>query len=258
MLNQQTMTKLYEMKLTGMAEGYEEQMKQSRASELSFEERFGLLVDKQWMWKENRALTTRLRNAKFKIQACIEDLDYYDGRGLKRAQIEQLSTSEWIRHHQHVIVTGPTGTGKTFLACALGNKACRDGYRARYFVTSKFFRGLSAAHADGSFMRFLNKLARTELIIIDDWGMDVINESQYRDLLEVLDDRQEIGSVLITSQFPTSLWHDTIGNPTIADAILDRLIHNSHTIELEGESIRKRKAAAAGSEALTRSSTHEE
>jgi len=253
MLNEQTITKLYAMKLNGMADGYQEHARQPKAGELSFDERFGLLVDRQWTWKEDRSLRTKLQNAKFKIPACIEDLDYSAERGLRRDQIEQLASSDWVKYHQHVIITGPTGTGKTFLACALGTKACRDGYRARYFMTSKFFRRLSAAHADGSFMRFLNKLAKTELLVIDDWGMETLDENQHRDLLEILDDRQSIGSVLITSQFPVTLWHDTIGNPTIADAILDRLIHNAHKIELKGESMRKKKPADAGSEALTRS-----
>jgi DNA replication protein DnaC len=241
MLNEQTMNLLYAMKLHGMAEGYEQQRQQPKMAELSFEERFGMLVDRQFRWREQRALATRLRNAKFKLQACIEDVDYRASRGLKRAQIDQLSSSEWVGYHQNLILSGETGTGKTWLACALGQKACREGYRVRYYVAVKLFRQLRAAHLDGSFERLSAKLTKTDLLLIDDWGMETLKESEYRDFLEILDDRQGSGSTLITSQFPTDLWHDTIGNPTVADAILDRLVHNAHRIELKGESLRKRK-----------------
>lgn len=242
MLNEQTQSKLYAMKLNGMAEAYEEQRKQPSMAELSFDERLGLLVDRQWTWREDRALKTRLLQAKFKLSACIEDIDYHTARGLKRSQIEQLASSQWVGYHQNAIVTGPTGTGKTFLACALGHKACRDGHRVRYYVASKLFRQLSAAHADGSFMRLSGQLQKTGLLVIDDWGMEKLQEAQYRDFLEILDDRQEGGATLLTSQFPLKLWHDTIGNPTVADAILDRLIHNAHRIELKGESMRTRRS----------------
>ena len=149
-----------------------------------------------------------------------------------------LADSRWIEHHQNVIVTGPTGTGKTFLACALGQKVCRDGHRVRYFVAAKLFRALAAAHADGSYLRLSTQLQKTELLIIDDWGLEKLQENQYRDFLELLDDRQGSGATLLTSQFPIKLWHDTIGNPTVADAILDRLIHNAHRLELKGDSMR--------------------
>jgi DNA replication protein DnaC len=241
MLNEQTMTKLYTMKLNGIADGYKEQREQPKMADLSFDERLGMLVDRQWRWREDRALKTRLRNAMFKIHACIEDVDYRASRGVKRAQIDHLSSSEWVGYHQNLILTGPTGTGKTFLACALGQKACRDGYRVRYYVAAKLFRELSAAHIDGSFMRLGAKLIKTDLLLIDDWGMETLKESEYRDFLEILDDRQGSGATLMTSQFPTKLWHDTIGNPTVADAILDRLVHNAHCIELKGESMRRRK-----------------
>jgi len=241
MLNEQTKTKLYAMKLNGMAEAYEEQVRHPRMAELSFDERLGLLVDQQWTWREDRALKTRLRHAKLKLQACIEDIDYSAHRELKRAQLDPLADSQWIGYHQNLLLTGPTGTGKTFLACALGQKACRDGYRVRYFVASKLFRQLTAAHADGSFLRLSAQLQKTDLLIIDDWGMEKLKETQYRDLLEILDDRQGTGATLMTSQFPIKLWHDTIGNPTVADAILDRLIHHAHQIELKGESMRNRK-----------------
>ena len=155
--------------------------------------------------------------------------------------MDQLRSGEWIGYHQNAILTGPTGTGKTYLACAVGNNACRAGYRVRYYVTTKLFRLLRHAHADGSYMRLTNRLAKTDLLIIDDWGMETLKDSEYRDFLELLDDRQGTGATLITSQFPINLWHDTIGNPTVADAILDRLIHNAHKIKLKGESMRKRR-----------------
>jgi DNA replication protein DnaC len=208
-------------------------------AEIDFHERFGMLVDRQWRWREERALSTRLRSAQFKMPACMEDIDYHTIRGLKRATLEPLRSGEWIRYHQNVILTGPTGIGKSYLCCALGTQACRSGYRVRYFVSAKLFRLLRAAHADGSYMRLTTRLAKTDLLIVDDWGMETLKASEYRDFLEILDDRQGSGSTLITSQYPTELWHDTIGNPTVADAILDRLIHNAHRIELDGESMRK-------------------
>ena len=244
MLNEQTVTKLYTMKLNGMAEAYKEQQQQPKAAELAFDERFGMLVDRQWTWREDRALAARLENAHLKLPALIEDISYQASRGLKRSQLEQLATSEWIRYHQNCIITGPTGTGKTFVACALAQKAARDGHRVRYYVAGKLFRELIDAHADASYGRLSTKLQKTGLLVIDDWGMETLKETQYRDLLEILDDRHGSGSTLVTSQFPVNLWHDTIGNPTLADAILDRLIHNAHKIELTGESMRKKPKRA--------------
>jgi DNA replication protein DnaC len=241
MLTEQTRERLYAMKLHGMATAYEEQNLQVRSGELSFDERLAMLVDRQWTWREDRALQGRLRQAKFKVGACVEDLDLRTPRGLTRAQLDQLATSQWVRYHQNVLITGPTGTGKTYLACALGQKACRDGYRVRYFVAAKLFRLMAAGHADGSYMRLLEQLQKTALLIIDDWGMETLTDAQYRDLLETLDDRHGSGATLITSQFPVSVWHDTIGNPTVADAILDRLLPNAHQIELRGGSLRARR-----------------
>ena len=241
MLNEPTMTKLYAMKLNGLAEAYEEQRGQSRMGELSFDERFAMLVERQWLWKENRALSARLAYAELKEPACIEDLDFRDARGVKRSVIEQLSTCEWIRYHQNVTVTGPTGTGKTFLACALAHKACREGYRAVYFYGPKLFRELTMARADGSLAKLFKKVAKAQLLVVDDWGLAKLDEQHYRDFLEILDDRQGRGATLVTSQFPVNTWHETILDPTVADAILDRLIHNAHRIELKGESMRKRK-----------------
>ena len=242
MLNDQTMTQLHDMKLHGMAAAYEEQRQQPQMADIDFDERLGMLVDRQWRWREERALITRLRNAKFKIPACMEDIDYRTSRGLKRATMDPLRSGEWIGYHQNMLLTGPTGTGKTFLACAVGTNACRSGYRVRYYVATKLFRLLRGAHADGSYMRLSDRLAKTNLLIIDDWGMEALKDADYRDFLEILDDRQGRGATLITSQFPINLWHDTIGNPTVADAILDRLIHNAHKIELKGESMRKHRS----------------
>ena len=241
MLNEPTMTKLYEMKLNGLAEAYEEQRSSSTIAELSFDERFAMLVERQWIWKENRSLATRLTYAGLKQSGCVEDLDFRDSRGLKRSQIDQLSTGEWITQHQNAIVTGPTGCGKTFVACALAHKVCRAGHRVLYFYAPKLFRALSTAASDGSLPNLLKKLAKAHLLVVDDWGMAKIEERQYREFLEILDDRHGSGSTLMTSQFPVSAWHEAIPDPTVADAILDRLIHNAHRIELKGESMRKRK-----------------
>jgi len=240
MLNEQTKEKMYAMKLNGMAEAYDEQRTQSQISELSFDERLGMLIERQWLWRESRALNTRLNYAKLKEPACIEDLDFRNSRGLKRSQIDQLSSCDWVRYHQSVIVTGPTGTGKTYLACALAQKACREGFRALYFYAPKLFRELKMAVVDGSMPRLLKKLLKVDVLIVDDWGLAKIDERQYRQFLEILDDRQGTSSTLITSQFPVKLWHETIDDPTVADAILDRVIHNSHRIEIKGESMRKR------------------
>ena len=241
MLHEPTMHKLFAMKLNGMAEAYEEQLQQSQMGELAFEDRFSMLVERQWIWKENRALSTRLKYAGLKLDASIEDIDYRHPRGLKRSMIEHLATCEWVKYHQNCIITGPTGAGKTFIGCALAHHACREGYRALYFYLPKLFRELAMAHVDGRITKLLKKIAKAAILVIDDWGLATLKHHQYRDFLEILDDRQGLGSTLITSQFPVSSWYDLIGDPTVADAILDRLIHNAHKIELKGESMRKNK-----------------
>ena len=239
MLYTQTIDKLQTLRLEGMAQALEEQRRQSDISQLEFEDRLALLVERQWLWKENRGLAIRLKNAQFKITASLEDLDYRASRGLKRAQIEQLRASHWVKEHRNCLITGSTGAGKTYLACALGAQACREGYRTLYFYAPKFFRGLESARADGSLFQWLKKLARASLIIIDDLGLGGVPGKLYREFLEVLDDRQGQGATLITSQFPVDQWHQIIADPTVADAILDRLVHNAYRLELKGESMRK-------------------
>ena len=242
MLSTQTLEKLHALRLEGMAQALEEQRRQTDITQLDFEERLGLLVERQWLWRENRALVARLHYAQFKISAALEDVDYRHPRGLKRAQIEQLRASDWIGRHHNCLITGPTGSGKTFLACALGHQACRDGHRVLYYYAPKLFRELQTAQADGSLMKLLKKLAKASLLVIDDFGLVAATGKQYRDLLEVLDDRHGQGATLLTSQFPVNQWHELINDATVADAILDRLVHNAYRIELKGESLRKAKA----------------
>src|ERR1035437_2455099 len=241
MLNEPTVTKLLAMKLNGVVEALEEQRKSAQTASLSFEERLALLVERQWLWKENRAMAVRLKFARLRQPACVEDIDYRHPRGLQRSVIEHMAGSDWLKCGQNCIITGSTGVGKTYLACALAHKACRDGYRALYFYAPKLFRGLSASQADGSLPNLLRKLAKINLLVIDDLGLEKATAAQYRDLLEVLDDRHSASSTLITSQFPPTRWHELIGDATVADAILDRLIHGAHRIELKGESMRKHR-----------------
>jgi DNA replication protein DnaC len=241
MLNHQTTEKLSALRLEGMAQALEEQRRQADISQLDFEERFGLLVERQWLWRENRALAARLHHAQLKVAASLEDIDYRHPRGLKRAQIDQLRASQWVANHHNCLITGPTGSGKTYLACALAHQACRDGHRVGYYYAPKLFRELQNAQADGSLMKLLKKLARAALIVIDDFGVAAVTGKQYRDLLEILDDRHGLGSTLVTSQFPVDEWHGVINDATVADAILDRLVHNAYRLKLEGESMRDPK-----------------
>jgi len=239
MLYTQTLEKLYDLRLDGMAKALEEQRRQTDISQLDFEARMGLLVERQWSWKESRSLSTRLKSAQLKIAASLEDINYRHPRGLKRAQIEQLRASKWIQEKRNCLITGPAGIGKTYLACALGHQACRDGYRSIYYYAPKLFRALQTAQADGSLLSLLKKMARAPLLVIDDLGIASVTGKAYRDLLEILDDRQGQGSTLMTSQFPVEQWHEVIADATVADAILDRLVHNAYRIELKGESLRK-------------------
>ena len=217
--------------------------------ELEFEERLGLLVDREITAREDRRLKTRLRTARLRQQAAIEDLDYRHPRGLDKSLMRDLGSCQWIRKHLNLLITGPTGVGKTWISCALAHKACRSGFTAQYHRLSRLFDELSYAHADGRYPPLMKKLARTDVIVLDDWGLAKMTAPQRRDLLEVLDDRHDRRSTLITSQLPVEHWHKVIGDPTLADAILDRLVHNSYRIELKGESLRKLNATLPAGDA---------
>ena len=239
MLNEQTLEKLYAMKLNGMADAFKEQLQQPDMTELSFEERLALVVDRQWTWKEDRRMKRLFRNAKLKINGCVEDIDYKTPRGIDKSVILRLANCDWIRSAQNVIITGPTGVGKTYLACALANRACRMGFSAFYIRIPKLFQELAIATADGSYPKLMKKLSKARVLVLDDLGLAPMTAPERRDLLEVIEDRHALCSTIVATQLPIESWHDNIRDPTIADAILDRLIHNAHKINLKGESMRK-------------------
>jgi DNA replication protein DnaC len=220
MLNQPTIEKLNTMKLHGMAEAFRAQLETTDMSQMAFEERFGMLVDQQWLWKENRALAHRLRSARLKERGVMEDIDYQHPRGLDRKLMRTLANSEWV-------------------GCALAQKACRDGFSVLHKRTTELFRELAVAHVDGSIGRVLQKLSRVDVLVLDDFAMAPLKDSERRDILEICDDRYQRRSMILTSQLSTAHWHEQIGDPTVADSILDRVVHNAYRVELNGESIRK-------------------
>ena len=240
MLTHPLFEQLKELHCHGMIEALQEQMQQADIHQLSFDERFSLLVERECITRENRKLTTRIRQARLKANACIEDIDYTVSRGLSRSVIKQLTDCSWLGRKQNLLITGPTGTGKTWLACALAHTACRQGFSARYLRMPRLFQSLELAKGDGSYPKVLLGLQKTQVIILDDWGLTPMTETQRLDLLEIIDDRHNQSSTIVTSQLPIKHWHEIIGNATLADAILDRLVHNAYTIELKGESIRKK------------------
>jgi DNA replication protein DnaC len=242
MLIHPTLDRLRELKLTGMQKALIEQMDLPDRDALTFDERFGMLVDAEHADRDNRRLKMRLKRACLRHAATVEDIDYRHPRGLDKSLMLALAGCEWVRQHQNVIITGPTGAGKSYLACALGHKACREGYRVLYYRIARLFQELAIARGDGRYERLLRSLAHADLLVLDDWGTAPLTDEQRRDLFEVMEDRYDRGSTLIAAQLPVKHWHDTIGDPTLADAILDRLIHNAHTITLKGESMRKQKA----------------
>jgi len=243
MLNQPTLEKLHALRLVGMAEAFRAQAEQPDLTRLSFEERFALLVDQQWNWKQNRALARRLAHARLRHRASVEDIDFRSPRGLDRAQVRSLAQdSSWVRQHQNIFLIGPTGIGKSFLACALAEKACRDGFTAWYTRAAPLFRDLALARADGSVRRLFTRLAKVEVLLVDDWAMAPLADAERRDFLEICEDRYQIRSTILTSQLPVAQWHAQIGDPTLADSILDRLVHNAHRIEMQGDSMRKKRS----------------
>jgi len=248
MLNQPTIEKLQNMKLYGMADAFRAQLETPDIAQLAFEERFGLLVDQQWLWKENRALAHRLRSARLKERGVMEDIDYQHPRGLDRKLMRTLAASEWVRQHHNIFLIGPTGIGKSWLACALAQKACRDGFSVLHKRTSELFRELAVAHVDGSFGRLLTKFSRVDVLVLDDFAMAPLKDAERRDMLEIFDDRYRRRSTVLTSQVPVPHWHEQIGDPSVADSILDRLVHNAYRIELDGESIRKKRGRKSGQE----------
>ena len=239
MLMEKTADRLYAMKLNGMADAFKEQLAQPDLNDLSFEERFALLVDRHWIWKENRRMNRLLKNAKLKDNACLEDIDFKTPRGLDKSVILRLAGSDWIKSAQNIIITGPTGVGKTYLACALANSACRNSLAAMYKRAPRLYQEIAIAGADGSYPKLMNKLAKVKVLVIDDFCITPMADAERRDLLEVIEDRQGISSMVVATQVPVENWFELIGDPTVADAILDRLIHNAHKINLKGESMRK-------------------
>jgi DNA replication protein DnaC len=240
MLHQHTLEKLYALRLTGMAQAFEQQLAQPAAQSLSFEERFGLLLEQEILYRDNRRLSRLLKAAKLRLNACVEDIDYRHPRGIDRPLLSTLANCQWIERHQNLTITGPTGSGKTYLACALGNQACRQGCSVRYLRLPRLFESLRIAHGDGSYPRLMNQLAKTDLLILDDWGIPKMAAAQRNDLLELIEDRHGLRATLIAGQLPIEHWHEYIGEATLADAILDRLLHNAHRLALKGESLRKR------------------
>jgi len=242
MLTYPTSEKLQALKLTGMLKALDEQRSLPEVEDLGFEERLGLLVDREMTERETRRLTTRLKKAKLRHACCVEDLDFRTPRGLDKALILSLAACAWIVKGLNLLITGPTGVGKSYLACAMGHKACLEGHSVLYLRLPRLFETLRLAKADGSYGKLMIAYAKTNLLILDDWGLTPLSDPQRRDLLELLEDRHGLKSTIVTSQLPVDHWHDYLGDPTLADAILDRLVHNAYKINLKGDSMRKQSA----------------
>jgi len=242
MLHHPTIEKLTSLRFSGMAMALQEQLEMDNLDDMAFEERLGLLLDREQVVRETRRLTSRLRKAKLRHDACVEDIDFRYPRGLDKSIVTKLASCQWIRKHQNLIITGPTGVGKSYLGCAFAQKACREGFNAAYLRISKIFEDLALAKGDGRYLKLLSAYAKMDLLVLDDYGLARLNQEQRHDFLEILEDRHGLKSTLVTSQLPIEKWHKQIGDPTLADAILDRLVHTAHALKLKGESMRKKKA----------------
>ena len=241
MLNHPTLDKLHELRLTGMARAWREQLQSTEYDTLSFDERFAFLVEREYEERNNRRLKMRLAKARLRLEAAIEDIDYRTSRGLDKRLVLALAGCGWVRENQNCIITGPTGAGKTYLACALGNKACREGFSVHYARAPRLLGELTLARADGRYPKLMKMLAKIDLLILDDWATALLTDENRRDMLEIMEDRYQRKASLVAAQLPFEHWHDAIGDPTLADAILDRLVHNAHKITIKGESMRKKK-----------------
>jgi DNA replication protein DnaC len=242
MLTHPTYDRLITLGLIGMAKAFEEQRRSPDLDALPFEERLGLMVDREAAARDTKRLTTRLKFAALRQSACVEDVDLRTPRGIDRAVFGRLIAGDWINRNENLLITGATGLGKSWIACALGQKACRDNRSVQYHRVPRLFEALALARGDGRYGRLLKTFSRVQLLILDDWGLAVLSPSERRDLLEILDDRHGRASTIVTSQIPVEHWHDIIGDPTLGDAILDRLVHNAHRLQLSGESMRKQNA----------------
>ena len=242
MLVHPTLDKIEQLRLFGMAKALREQLQNQKATGLNFEERLGLLVDREMSERENRRLATRLRAAKLRISASVEDIDFRQPRGLDKPLILSLASNQWIAEHHNLLVIGPTGVGKSYLACALSHKACRNGHAVVYQRLPRLLEDLALSHHDGRYRKLMKSLLKADLLVLDDFGLAPLTTEQQRDLLEIIEDRYDRRSTLVTSQLPVKHWHDILADPTLADAIMDRLVHNAYKIELKGESMRKNKS----------------
>lgn len=238
----QSIEKLHQMRLNTMASVFSEQLNTPATGDLSFEERFAMIVDQEWTFRENRKLERRLKSAKLRHQAAIEDIDFRHPRKLDKSVVLSLAECRWITNHQNIIITGPTGIGKSYIAEAFANKACRQGYTAVCYRSPRLFKELELARGDGSYMKVLKKLAKTDVLVVDDWGLSTLTEPERRDFLEIMEDRHGLRSTIMTSQYPVKKWFNLIGESTMADAIMDRIVHNAHKIPLQGDSLRKKRS----------------
>ena len=242
MLTQPTIEKLNAMKLTAMAKAFADQMQCPDITQLTFEERFGLIVDHQMTDLENRRMQNRLKKAKLRLPASLEDLDFKQGRGLDRSTVMSLALNQWVTSHHNILVTGPTGAGKNYLACALAQKACRDGYATLYQRVPRLLQEIAVSRLDGRYAKLIAPITKCEVLILDDLLISPLTREEQRELLEIVEERYDRKATIVTSQLPVKAWHDAMQDPTLADAILDRLVHNAYKLELKGESMRRKRS----------------